>query len=533
MKFGILAACILLIAGSGVQASPARLAQAERAIKRSLEREVAADQLVGIVWAVTDRDRLLAIAAHGYADRKPMRTDAPMPIGSISKSFTAIALLRQMDRQRFDPAQPISTVLPWFVTDPRYPPVTGLQLLTHTAALPHYRSDLSSNRMAAVAMRDWKMAYAPGEHFWYSDIGYQILGYALEAIEHRSYRAAIDADILKPLGMVSTVAVIDDAQRPALPIPYARDGAGKWVEGPWFEYTASDGSVVATATDLAAYLRMLLNGGVTPKGPLLSPAAFQALTTPAQDGYALGLLTKAPDGSNALWNSGAIAGFKTLVDARPADGVGVVVLSNGMADIHLADWIVETIHRAYRDQPPTAPPLPLQPPPPAASFAGLYRDAGGKRLTLRAEHGILAIERDDRAEPLRRNGADVFSTAADVADADAYIFAENGVSHGAEWYAKTAPAATPTGLKVLVGHYTAHNPEGPDSRVFVQDGMLMIRQSGETAGGDVRLLPAGETEFRPSAPVHNPERISFDTVVDGHALRMTVSGQHLYRIDTP
>ena len=523
----------MLIASGGAHASPARLVQAERAIKRSVEREITAGRVVGLVWAVTDRDHLLTISAHGYADRKmrrPMPADAPKPIGSISKSFTAVALLHQMDRGRFDPAQPISTVLPWFVTDPRYPPVTGLQLLTHTAALPHYRSDLSSNRMVAVAMRNWKMSYAPGEHFWYSDIGYQILGYALETIEHRPYRAVIDADILKPLGMDSTVAVIDDAQRPMLPIPYVRDGAGDWVEGPWFEYAASDGSIVATATDLGAYLRMLLNSGGAPRGPLLSPAAFRVLTTPAREGYALGLLTKAPGGSDALWNSGAIAGFKTLVDARLSDGIGVVVLSNGMADVRLADWIVETVHRAYHHQAPTQPPRPLQSARSAASFSGVYKDADGRSLTLLVDHGALAVARDGTAEGLRRNGANLFSAQTDI---DGYIVAEDGVSQGSDWYAKGAPVATPDGFKALVGHYTAHNPEGPESRVFVRNGMLMIQQVGETAGCDVQLAPAGANDFRPSAPDYNPERISFDTVVDGHALRMTVSGQALYRIDTP
>lgn len=539
--------CMLALFGAQLLVGPAlaseaqnpmvapMLAMAEKAIDAAIERDVAAGHIVGIVVGITDRDRMFSVSAHGLADRKSrkaMRIDDRLPIGSISKSFTSVALLRLMDQHRFDPAMPIKAVMPWFATDPRYAPLTGAQLMAHTAALPRYRSDMSSSRAAAAAMRDWVMPYAPGSHYSYSDTGYQILGYALESIEHRPYRAAIDADLLQPLGMSSTLAVIDNAQQAHLPVSYQRDVAGNWVEAPWFEYAAGDGSIVTTANDLGMYVRMLLNDGATSHGPLLSSAAFRALTTPVLADYAFGLVTKAEDGSPALRHSGAIAGFRARIEARRDDGFGIVILSNGLDDPKLAGWIVETVRRAYHGMSPLSPPPPPAPRPSIAAFAGTYRDADGHELTIRTAGGMLLID-GARPIPLQRLGNDIFAAPTDAPDINAYIFTDEGVSHGSAWFARGKATATPEPYRALVGHYSSHNPEGPDTRIFVRNGALTIREDGDGPKGDVQLLPADDGAYRRAAPTGDPERYTFDTVIQGHALRLLASGQPVYRVDTP
>lgn len=60
-------------------------------------------------------------------------------------------------------------------------------MLTHTSGLPGYLTDFASSRYVLVALRQFQPTYAPGKHFWYSNTGYQILGYALENILHQRY----------------------------------------------------------------------------------------------------------------------------------------------------------------------------------------------------------------------------------------------------------------------------------------------------------------------------------------------------------
>jgi D-alanyl-D-alanine carboxypeptidase len=116
-----------------------------------------ADVIPALVIAVTDRNRTLGVIAHGHADIKtkaPATAESLFPIGSIGKSFTAIALMELFDEGRFDPQAPLATYLPWFRVHSSSVPITGHHLLTHTAGLPRYRADLASTEFAAYWLRN-------------------------------------------------------------------------------------------------------------------------------------------------------------------------------------------------------------------------------------------------------------------------------------------------------------------------------------------------------------------------------------------
>ena len=86
----------------------------------------------GFVVGVTDRGKTLDVFTHGYADLKakqPVTHETLFEIGSISKSFTAIALMRAFDEGKFDPQVPVSTYLPWFSVRSRFGPIKGHHLL--------------------------------------------------------------------------------------------------------------------------------------------------------------------------------------------------------------------------------------------------------------------------------------------------------------------------------------------------------------------------------------------------------------------
>jgi hypothetical protein len=84
------------------------------------------------------------------------------------------------------------------------------------------------------------------------------------------------------VGIRATHVAIDDALRAKLPVSYRRwIYSGDYVEEPWFEYLAADGSIASTAGDMAAYARLILNRGVAPGGRVLSENAFGMLTKPA------------------------------------------------------------------------------------------------------------------------------------------------------------------------------------------------------------------------------------------------------------
>src|SRR3546814_8527267 len=129
------------------------------------------------------------VASHGFSDidrRTPATPGTLVAIGSISKAFTAVALMQMADEGRFDPDAPIARYLPDFRVRSALAPITGGALMSHTSGLPNYLAHVASMRFLATALQDFEPRYAPGAHFWYSNSGYQLLGYAAERSEEHT-----------------------------------------------------------------------------------------------------------------------------------------------------------------------------------------------------------------------------------------------------------------------------------------------------------------------------------------------------------
>ncbi len=463
----------------------ARLSKAYAAI----DQAVAASRAPGMVVGITDRRELQKVIVHGYSDLKsrvPLKPDSRFAIGSVSKSFTAIALMQLFDEGRFDPDAPITRYLPWFKVNSKFAPIEGRHLLSHTAGLPNYLADLSSSRYAAYELRDFDTSYAPGTHFWYSNTGFQILGYALESIEHAPYHTIIERRILKPLGMTDTVAVIDDSQRANMAVSYQRwPYNDAYVEAPWFEYAASDGSIVSTAADMCAYARFILHRGASNHGKLLSDKSFQLLTTPGLDDYGFGLMDS-PNGRRyrdqpfrrhcriqQLRGSPHERRIRPRLLGQRRLGPGLRSMDQRYHQGRLSRYALA--RQPARHRPANAP---------TAQYANTYLAADGQKLELISTGTGLALRRTDATVPLLPMGRDTFRTPTDDPNSFPFIFGRAEarpdakvveVSHGAEWYASggyagAAKAATPPEYLAYVGHYENHNPEGPSVRIYVRNG---------------------------------------------------------------
>lgn len=535
----VLLVCVLPALVAQQTDTAARLVRAFEAI----DRAAAASTNPGMVIGFTDRNHTLKIGAYGYADLKTkvrITPDTLFEIGSVSKSFTAIALMQLSDEGRFDPQAPVSKYLPWFEVKSGFRPITGHDLLTHTAGLQNYRPDLASMPFAAWSLRDFEPSYAPGEHYWYSNIGFQTLGYLLEHIEGAPYDSIIRRRVLSRAGMHSTHAAIDDLLRTKLPVSYSRwPFNGEYVEEPWFEYLAGDGSISSTAGDMLAYARLILNRGAAAEGRVLSERAFAALTKPALNNYAYGLIVRNVEGDTIIAHGGGIAGFATLFEVHMNDGFGIIAMGNGGLDGALVQWAVRAVTAAIRNQALPDPPAKQEPGqvPNAAEYAGVYT-SGGKSIEFVADGNRLELKQDGGVVPLMRLGNNIFRAAGDLALFPFVFGRDQGkvveVLHGPDWYTNPSYAGpkqfdTPPEYSAYAGHYVNHNPEGAGIRIFVQKGKLMM--AGGVGPGSP-LVPAGPATFRPPNPDYNPERIRFDTVVDGRALRMWDSGMPRYRVES-
>ncbi|MDB6010871.1 MAG: beta-lactamase [Gammaproteobacteria bacterium] len=566
-----MAMCVLAVT---VRAAPAdvdaRLTEAATAI----DGELSQSGLPGLVIGITDRHGLRKVFVHGYGDlktRKPLTAESRFAIGSISKAFTAIALMQDAQENRFDPHAPITNYLPSLVVHSRFAPITGHDLLSHTAGLPNYLPDSASSRYAAIELQDFEPAYAPGAHWWYSNTGFQLLGYALENIEHEPYTKIVRRRVLEPIGMASTAAIIDDAERDRMVVSYARwPYDGSYVEAPWFEYSAGDGSIVANVADMSAYVRFILNRGMGDKGRVLSESTFATLTTPVLENYAYGLLVRKESGHTVIGHSGSIGGFNAVIEAHMDEGFGLVFLCNASLDQALKKWVVRVVTAAYEGT--------ALPPPPAPSaesaqadlheYVGQFRLAGngasatvagppstvdrasgtvGQTLEFVLAQDHLFLKGANGNIPLQRMGVDLYRAVGDAAGILPFVFGRGApdgkgkitsVSQGALWYAgegfsEPLQPAAPQEYVSYVGHFVNNGPEGPVARVFVRNGHLMMLLSEDEAAIPLPLEPLGPGQFRIGKEDYSPERARFDTIVAGQALRLVVTGVPLYRKDIP
>ncbi|QIG80843.1 serine hydrolase domain-containing protein [Stakelama tenebrarum] len=290
----------------------------------------------GLAYAVVEDGTVHAEARGetllGSGDK--VTPDTPFLLGSISKSFTALAVMQLVEAGKVDLDAPISRYLSVFADSPGKA-ITIRQLLGHTSGYSTLQgndrdrdandsADALSRQVAAIAQR--VPAQAAGTHWDYSNANYLILGALIETVSGQEYAAYIEAHILRPIGMthafVADGAAHAEMARGHLPwfgTKTPLDGAGT------DRTTAPAGGIVASANDMAKYLAVMMNG----RDDVLSAAGKAQMLRPASDaspyyGFGWGL---DPEGGT-VYHSGTSPGTETLAQMRPAEKTGVIILIN-------------------------------------------------------------------------------------------------------------------------------------------------------------------------------------------------------------
>lgn len=426
----------------------------------------------GLALAVTDREGLLAARTGGWRDvaaGAPVSPSDLFEIGSIGKAFTAVVILQLVREGRLAIDDPVVRHLPWFRV-PRYGErITIHHLLSHTAGITAGVDGTPEATVQVWRLRDLPTGCAPGRRCHYSNVGYKVLGLVIEAIEGASYPDVLQRRILGPLGLRDSVPAITHDIRDRLAIGYesARDDR-PWTEGQplrpatWLVTATADGSVAATAPDLAAFARFLMTDASGIAERMSTPV-------PAIDafGYGYALMRFEVDGRTWVGHGGGMVGYTSGMQWDPEAGIGAVVLQNG----------------------------------PGQNPNALARQAVRMAVAERER-------RDPTLERMERTAS------------------------GGENLA--SPAATqPTDLQaIVVGAYRSHDPWTPFFRVEARGNDLWLTFPSAPDGFDDEqpLVTMANGWYRVGANRLGPERLRFDTVIDGRARRAWLSGWDYYRV---
>lgn len=530
----------------------------------------------GLSVSLTDRRQTLFTAGVGYADlaaRSTVLGDTTFQIGSIGKSFTALALLQLVPAGRLDLNAPVSTHLPWLALPSRYGPITLRHLLSHTAGLPSGTDFTPAARYEGYALRDTEAAWEPGSRFHYSNTGYKLLGWLLEDVTGQDYGSAIRQRVLEPLGMNASEPTITHHGRHRMATGYVdlhddrpRRLSDVLIPAPWMEYEVGDGSQVSTAGDMARYARLWLNEGRGEAGPIVSPALYRLMTTPviamprgaAEEDYryGFGIISHRGGGHHFIGHGGSTVGFRAIMITDQTDGLGVVILCNGSGvDLYPPARYALEIAAAARNGRPAPEPPPLPDPTRVAGadrYAGRFvHETSGAVLTVTTRGDRLLLDRQDGPViGLEHIGGNTFCVPDDAFDPFPLRFRSPQsddddapmleIHHGPTVYVREgreplgSAAPYPPEWNAFPGQYRSHAPYVSGFRVILRRGQLRLAWPH---GGEEPLTPrTGDPASSPRfyvGPAGEPsaEWVRFDTVVGSRALRARwAGGGSFYRV---
>lgn len=406
----------LFIVVCAVVSRPAK-AQPSRAEQIRLMDSIANSPVVekrvaGLAVAVVKGTDTLLHKGYGEADLSwdvPMSNDAVFEIGSITKQFTAAAVLQLRDQGKIDLDADITTYLPDYPTKGQRIPVR--RLLDHTSGIKGYTEmpifeEIATRKLPrdslVVKFAAEPLDFAPGEALIYNNSAYFLLGLIIEKASGMSYEDYVEKNLFAKLGMdrSSYCSNSDVVQHRARGYNMTSEGLEK---APYLDHTwpYAAGSICSTTGDLITWLRALHGGKVLPDKSYREMITPDTLIDGTRVRYAKGLSrTPDPRGREMIHHGGGIFGFVSDSRYYPDEDLYVVVLVNTTGNLspaaianEMVDVLLPPKEVARRKFDGDATPL-------VGKYTGPAR---GRPMTVtiaRTDGGLTAALNDGRATPL-------------------------------------------------------------------------------------------------------------------------------------
>ncbi len=401
----------------------------------------------GVAYGVVDHGQLIHAGGAGVTQLDHQTTtpdeNSVFRIASLTKSFTAAAVLRLRDDGRLSLDDRIVSYVPELISQAMpttdSPPLTIRHLLTMSGGLPtddawaDRQESMSEEDFAAFLAEGIRFVSTPGTAFEYSNLGFALLGQVITRIAGRDYRHEVRATLLEPLGLLDTVFAARDVDPDRLAVGH-RPVAGGWVAVPFDRpgVFSAIGGLYSTVADLARWL-----GGFTDafpprddrddhplsratrremqqqhrafRSPSRPPATGTAAVPPSM-GYGYGLFVEEhPSAGPIVRHPGGYPGYGAHMAWSTTSGLGIVALANGRY-APVTKPVTEALHLLLAHQAPPQPapwPETLQAASDVQRLFAQWDDALADRIF--ADNVDLDLPRQDR-----RRDFEAAATAAGI-----------------------------------------------------------------------------------------------------------------------
>lgn len=306
-------------------------------VDRLAQDAIDAHRTAALGIAIDQGGTVLLNKGYGYADIEKSIAATPdtiYRIGSVTKQFTALAILQLEAAGKLKLDDPISSILKGYPTPKT--PITIKNLLQHTSGIPDFTRDPSHRPNAFKDLTHAEMIarfdqlpldWVPGTRWGYSNSGYYLLGMIIEKVSGETYADYMSKHVLAPAGMEHSRYEAPDGSGRAQ--GYRPSESGLLIaDSISMTQPFAAGALVSTTGDLIKWQRALVDGRTVPSN------AFARMTTEVvragkvDEAYGYGVRVFTRDGHKFIQHGGGIEGFSALLTYYPESDCTVAIIAN-------------------------------------------------------------------------------------------------------------------------------------------------------------------------------------------------------------
>ncbi len=386
-------------------------------------------KLPGLSIAAVKNGDLIYKRGFGFKDLSNGLSATPETlycIGSVTKSFTCLAIMQLQEKGALSVEDPIEEYVPLEIK-PKGEPIRIWHLMSHTSGIPALAYAEAVIRQTTKSSDKWLpissyqdmftfMADAeewvhskPGERWFYLNEGYILLGYIIEKVSGEDYADYVKKHIIEPLGMKRSYFHKEEVERdPDVAIPYIVTKTGERLPSTYpYGAILSDGGLISSVIDMSKYVEMFINYGKSDGGRIVDENSIKEMMKPrirlphepfiSKDlmyyGYGLGIR---PDffGYQLIGHGGSVLVSTAYMGFIPEKDIGVVILANGSG--YPLSYIGEYALALMLGENPMELPV-IKYERILDELSGVYETyKGTMRVLVRKGGGLLLVERRDK-----------------------------------------------------------------------------------------------------------------------------------------
>lgn len=346
----LLYACIIvmMMGGPVVLANESKRAQdVDMAVlDRFVQQQMDEQRIPGLALGIVHKDQVVQTRGYGQSGTEQAVTEqTPFYVGSMTKAFTALAIMQLVEAGQMELDAPVQQYLPWFqlADEQAAAQLSVRHILNQTSGIPADipqersiwlgESSVSSLEEYVRSLNTMELATEIGSTYNYSNTNYAIAGLLVEVVSGQSYSEYVERNIFEPLDMTNSFTEAEEASEHGL-----AQGHQVWfgfprpANAPDFTGIAPAAILSSSVDDMTRFLLMQMNGGEIEGTRLISEEGVETLYTPPADpeqtNYGMGWIEGGSQEKPLIWHNGHIGIGSGVMMFAPQSEWGVVVLTN-------------------------------------------------------------------------------------------------------------------------------------------------------------------------------------------------------------